>query len=140
MIRTNFLKSERLHLTPLRKADIETIQSWETDLHYMRNLDTGPALPGTREAIERRFQDMLDGKTSDEVMLMMRRPGEDHAIGFVGLDGSMSASDLSTKARPASSWSVMVGVGICTIMVCCAMNGIIVKVTLQKIKNTLIFT
>lgn len=87
MIRTDFLKGDRLRLTALRKADFEAIQRWNNDLIYRRNVDDETALPTSYQSVERFFGDMLEGKSEKDIMLLMRPLDSDDAFGFVALDG-----------------------------------------------------
>lgn len=87
MIRVNLLKSERLHLTALRQEDFQHIHQWETDLFYLRNLDTRPALPSSIKSVENALQAVYEGKAHNEVFLIIRLPDHDKPVGFIALDG-----------------------------------------------------
>lgn len=87
MIRSNFLKNDRLHLTALRKEDFPYFKKWESDVYYMRHLDTSPAIPGTLESVEKRHQELLSGNTPNDILFVIRLINEDAPIGFIMFDG-----------------------------------------------------
>lgn len=87
MIRIDFLKNDRLHLTELRKEDFPYFKKWESSIYYMRHLDTSPAIPRTLESIEERHQKLLTGNTPNDILFVLRLVDEDAPIGFIMFDG-----------------------------------------------------
>jgi len=80
----NILKGEKIKLTSVRKEDIPLMEEWFNDVEFLRYYDMTPAMPRTREQIEKTVDRHYS--SNERCMYAIRINETDKIIGVTGFD------------------------------------------------------
>lgn len=69
------LSGERVELTAIRDADIETLISWDDDPEFLRNLHSGPAYPRPESAQREWWAERLKAKDAYHFAIRLKDDG-----------------------------------------------------------------
>ncbi|GAB4572011.1 MAG: GNAT family protein [Anaerolineae bacterium] len=82
---TNFLHGERLRLTAINEADIQTMLVWYNDAAFLQLYDSRPAVPRTLESLKAEIEDMQ--KSQRDFAFAIKLLDDDTCIGYAEIDG-----------------------------------------------------
>lgn len=89
--RENILQGEKIRLTALADADLETISRWYEDSYFLRLYDSAPAYPKTRKEIQERIK---ESQTDDGMTCT--------CTAFCATSGQKAEGQLCTKSMPSA--------------------------------------
>ncbi|MGE5653420.1 MAG: GNAT family N-acetyltransferase [Bacillota bacterium] len=76
------LLGQRIRLTALRDSDNEAIETWFSNVRFLRYYDMLPAIPQSAKQIETLFKEFEDAQ--DKLMFAIRMINDDKIIGVTG--------------------------------------------------------
>lgn len=85
MIAPNLLRGEKVRLTAVASADLQTITRWWSDTDFLRLYNTAPAMPRNEDQLSRRFD--LSDTHRDAYLFAVRLLDDDELLGLLELDG-----------------------------------------------------